>query len=68
MAKVGIHTTISKDVRNKLLRFGNGQINEGIEKAVQIAESKQYNTRSELEKIAEHILSEGGTEREEALS
>jgi len=41
-----------------LMRLGGGVLNEGIEKAVEIAEGKQYNVKSELMKIADVILSD----------
>lgn len=53
-----IHTTLFPTTIAKLERYGNGTLNVGIEKVLEIAESKQYNVKSELVKIAEHILSE----------
>lgn len=52
-----IHTTISREAYDKLVRMGEGQINTGIMKALQIAESKQHDTREALTKIADRILS-----------
>ena len=55
--KIPIHTTLEHSTIKKLEFFGDGRLNAGIEKAVYLAESKQLNTKNELIKIAEFILS-----------
>lgn len=56
--KVSIHTIIEGNVYNKILEAGNGRLNDGIVKILDIAESKQYDVKSELKRIAEKILYE----------
>jgi hypothetical protein len=51
-----IHTTIPTNTYNILLELGSGILNDGIEKAVDIALKKQYTVQEELQKIASHIL------------
>jgi len=57
--KVPIHTTVSEDTYKKLKnKYGNGVLKEGIEKAVEIAENKQYTIKEELQRIADRVLVE----------
>lgn len=53
-----IHTTLEKSTYEKLIKYGGGSLNAGIEKAVEISESKMYNVREELRKIADKVLVE----------
>ena len=39
--KKAIHTTIEDSTKRKLLEYGKGVLNEGIETVVKIAESKE---------------------------
>ena len=54
--KRAIHTTIPANTYNMLLVLGSGILNDGIEKAVDLALKKQYTVHEELQKIASHIL------------
>jgi len=54
--KKEIHTTIPKNTYNMLMVLGSGILNDGIEKAVELALKKQYTVHEELQKIASHIL------------
>jgi len=56
--KIAIHTTIPKNIHSELLRFGDGVLNDGIEKIYEIAISKQYNVKTELLRIADLIMLE----------
>lgn len=59
MIKKPVHTTLKPETYDKLKnKYGEGTINDGIEKVVEIAENKQYNVKSELLKIANNILAE----------
>jgi hypothetical protein len=59
MHDIELHTTISPDLYKKLkYKYGDGVLKDGIEKVVRVAEDKQYNTKSELLKIADRILVE----------
>jgi|GEM_PF-2065256 len=51
-----IHTTIPTNTYDMLLELGSGILNDGIEKAVDLALKKQYTVHEELQKIAAHIL------------
>jgi hypothetical protein len=51
-----IHTTIPTKTYNILIELGDGLLNDGIEKAVDLAMRKQYTVHEELQKIASHIL------------
>lgn len=54
-----VHTTVKPETYEKLkTKYGQGAINDGIEKVVEIAENKQYDVKSELLKIANKILAE----------
>lgn len=57
-SKVPLHTTVSGHTYNRLLDFGKGALNAGIEKMLDIAEKKQFVVKNELERIANHILDE----------
>lgn len=57
-SKVPLHTTVSGHTYNRLLDFGKGFLNTGIEKMMDIAEKKQFVVKNELERIANHILDE----------
>lgn len=57
-SRVSIHTSITVGIYNKLMEAGNGNLNSGIKNILEIAESKQYNVKTELKKIAEKILYE----------
>src|SRR3972149_95137 len=57
-SKVPLHTTVSGHTYNRLLDFGKGALNAGIEKMMDIAEKKQFIVKHELERIANHILDE----------
>lgn len=62
MICVELHTTVNSDLYKKLkYKYGNGILKDGIEKAVRVAEDKQYNVKSELIKIADKILVECNT-------
>jgi len=54
--KKDIHTTIPTNTYNMLMVLGSGILNDGIEKAVDLALNKQYTVHEELQKIATHIL------------
>ena len=56
--KVPIHTTLTPLHVQKLKEYGQGRINDGIETVISLAESKQYNTKKELKRIANKILNE----------
>lgn len=66
-SKVPLHTTVSGHTYNRLLDFGKGVLNTGIEKMLDIAEKKQYEVRNELEKIANHILDEISKDRRDDM-
>ncbi|MGB8216204.1 MAG: hypothetical protein WCE94_02790 [Candidatus Methanoperedens sp.] len=57
-SKVPLHTTVSSHAYNKILDFGKGFLNTGIENVIDIVEKKQYVVKHELEQIANHILNE----------
>ena len=54
--KRAIHTTLKPSDINKLEEYGDGRLNTGIEKVLQIAESKQFNVKEQLIKIASQIM------------
>jgi hypothetical protein len=54
--KKEIHTTIPTNTYIMLMKLGSGILNDGIEKAVDLALKKQYTVQEELQKIASHIL------------
>jgi len=54
--KRAIHTTLKPSDINKLEEYGDGRLNTGIEKVLQIAESKQINVKEQLIKIASQII------------
>ena len=54
--KRAIHTTLKPSDINKLEEYGGGRLNTGIEKVLQIAESKQFNVKEQLIKIASQIM------------
>lgn len=54
--KRAIHTTLKPSDITKLEEYGEGKLNIGIEKALEIAESKQYNVKEQLIKIASQIM------------
>ena len=57
--KVSVHTTVTKDTLNKLKnKYGSGSLNEGIENVMKIAETKQFDIKEELLRIANKVLSE----------
>lgn len=62
-SKVPLHTTVSSHAYNKILDFGKGFLNTGIENVIDIVEKKQYVVKHELEQIANHILNELSKDR-----
>ena len=55
--KVPVHTTITEGTLNKLRnKYGNGSLNEGIENVMKIAETKQFDVKEELLRIANRVL------------
>lgn len=55
--KQEIHTTIKESTYNKLLAFsGCNVLNDGIEKAVAIAEGRELQVKLILEEIARGVL------------
>jgi hypothetical protein len=54
--KRAIHTTLKPSDINKLEEYGDGRLNTGIEKVLEIAESKQFNVKEQLIKIASQIM------------
>lgn len=52
-----IHTNIPATTYDILIQLGDGLLNDGIVKAVDLAMRKQYTVQEELHKIASHILS-----------
>jgi len=58
--KRAIHTTLKPGDITKLEEYGEGKLNIGIEKVLEIAESKQYNVKEHLIKIASQVMNEEG--------
>jgi hypothetical protein len=56
--KKTIHTTLKQSDIAKLKDYGDGKLNTGIEKVLEIAESKQYNVKEQLIRIASKIMNE----------
>jgi len=54
--KQHIHTTLDPKHVHKLRKYGHGNINAGIVKVLEIVEFKQYDTRTNLLRIADKIL------------
>ena len=54
--KRALHTTIESETYKKLMHYGEGFLNAGIEKMIKVAEDKQFNVHEELQKIALEIL------------
>ena len=54
--KQPIHTTLDQKHVRKLKKYGDGQINAGIVKVLEIVELKQCDTRKNLLRIADKIL------------
>jgi len=54
--KRDLHTRIEPRYYDLLLKYGNGCLCDGIVRVLWIAETKQYNTKKELKRIAEAIL------------
>jgi len=58
MVKRHIHTTIEENTKNQLLKYGNGNLQAGIELVVSLSDDKVFNIKTEMERIAMKILSE----------
>ena len=56
-SRQAIHTNIPATTYDILMQLGDGLLNDGIVKAVDLAMRKQYTVQAELHKIASHILS-----------
>ena len=56
--KRSIHTTLKPSTIEKLEEYGDGKINNGIEKVIKIAESQQNDLRNQLNRIASQIITE----------
>ncbi|MBW6517823.1 MAG: hypothetical protein K0A89_04905 [ANME-2 cluster archaeon] len=56
--KRSIHTTLKPSTIAKLEEYGDGKLNIGIEKVIEIAESRQNNLREQLYRIASQIITE----------
>jgi hypothetical protein len=51
-----IHTTINKESYNKLIKYGDGHLNKGIENILKLADKKVIYVKETLDKIANTIL------------
>lgn len=56
--KRSVHTTLKPSTIEKLEEYGDGKLNAGIEKVIEIAESRQKNLREQLNRIALKIITE----------
>ncbi|MCL7414345.1 MAG: hypothetical protein M8353_12165 [ANME-2 cluster archaeon] len=56
--KRSIHTTLKPSTIEKLEEYGDGKLNVGIEKVIEIAESRQNNLKEQLNRIALKIITE----------
>ena len=56
--KRSIHTTLKPSTIAKLEVYGDGKLNNGIEKVIKIAESQQNDLRNQLNRIASQIITE----------
>ncbi len=56
--KRSIHTTLKPSTIAKLEEYGDGKLNNGIEKVIKIAESQQNDLRNQLNRIASQIIME----------
>lgn len=56
--RVHIHTVVDRSTYRKLQMYGNGTLNDGIQKCIEIAEGKEMNVKIILEQIAQKVINE----------
>lgn len=56
--RIHIHTIIDKSAYKKLQTCGNGLLNDGIHKCIEVAEARERNVKIILERIARKVLNE----------
>lgn len=59
-----IHTTVNKATKQKLIELGDGVLNVGIERALQLANGKSAEVREVMLAIGEKIIAEFGLKQE----